>query len=410
MKAINRIKLSCFLLALGTVGQAQNSPFHYQRELTGVTQQWHKVILPEDLYEKVSSDLSDIRILGITKSNDTLEVPYIMQSTAGESIVSEIDFRLLNQSANENGYYFTFETPTESPINEITPTFRQSNFDWKASLAGSHNQKEWFSVAEDIRILALKNNLADYQFTRLTFPESKYRYYRLQIKSKEKPVLLSAKIRLQRSMKGEYTFPPIRTIQKEEDKQQKQTVIQLGLKQPTPVCGLTLDIHNPADYFRSITIEYVADSFKTEKGWKYHYALLMTGTLSSMEKSEWTFPGHILQKLKITIQNQDNAPLKIDSIQVKGFQYVLIGRFTEPARHFLAYGNKQAEMPHYDIEKFKDKIPGSLSPLLLGNERVIHPKPQKTEALFQNKIWLWGIMMVIILVLGGFTMGMMRKR
>lgn len=48
-------------------------------ELTGVSEQWHKVVLPNSMFKDVSNNLSDIRIIGITAANDTIEAPYILR-------------------------------------------------------------------------------------------------------------------------------------------------------------------------------------------------------------------------------------------------------------------------------------------------------------------------------------------
>jgi hypothetical protein len=89
----------------------------------------------------------------------------------------------------------------------------------------------------------------------------------------------------------------------------------------------------------------------------------------------------------------------------------LVARFTEPARYFLAYGNRHAGVPRYDIERFAANIPDVLQPLELGAEQALaKPEAAATSPLFKNKAWLWALMVVVIVVLGWFTVSMMRKR
>ena len=69
------------------------------------------------------------------------------------------------------------------------------------------------------------------------------------------------------------------------------------------------------------------------------------------------------------------------------------------------------KLPNYDIIKHTDKIPIELSEITLGVEQKINKTPSKiTEPLFKNKIWLWGILTVVIILLGGFSLSMMRKK
>ena len=179
---------------------------------------------------------------------------------------------------------------------------------------------------------------------------------------------------------------------------------------PVPVSHLKIDVKDSFDYYRPITIKYLTDSIKTEKGWKYNYSTLTSGMLNSMEKNEFKFSSRTVQKLKIFIHNQDNQPLTIDSILVKGYLHELIARFTEQATYFMTYGNKTAARPHYDIDRFTDKVPVTLTALELGNELTIEKdETPLTEPLFKNKTWLWTIMSLIILLLGWFSVKMIRK-
>src|ERR1043165_2530749 len=168
--------------------------FTYKREAKGVAGTWHKLIVPDDLFVKANTDLSDIRIIGVTSNNDTIEAPYLGDLHIEFSETRNAPFKLLNQTKNNAGYYFTFEIEGDRSINYIDLEFENENFDWRVFLAGSDDQKEWFTVVEDYRIVSIKNQLTDYSFTTLKFAESKYRYYRLLVPSTVKPKLTSAQI------------------------------------------------------------------------------------------------------------------------------------------------------------------------------------------------------------------------
>ena len=111
--------------------------------------------------------------------------------------------------------------------------------------------------------------------------------------------------------------------------------------------------------------------------------------------------------MRITIQNYDNQPLAIENVQAKGYSYQLIARFDQPANYYLAYGKTDASTPQYDISKAASKIPDNPFKLTLGDVENI----QKTRApIFENKIWLWLVMGIVIIVLGGFSLKMMQKK
>ena len=167
---------------------------YYKRPLIGVNVQWHKIVLPLDMYARISEDLSDVRIYGLPAYGDTLEIPYILQIPDSKIVTKELTFNLINSAAKTDGFYFTFDLAQQVLLNEINLSFVEQNYDWKLKLEGSQDLNEWFTVVDDYRILSIKNNITDYQFGKVVFPPSKYKYYRFFIKSKRKPTLQQARV------------------------------------------------------------------------------------------------------------------------------------------------------------------------------------------------------------------------
>lgn len=401
-----------FLFLFGWMGLstafAQLDTYGHKQELKGISEQWHSIPLSNSIFDKVNPDMSDIRIYGVTK-NDTLEAPYVFWIAEGSLTKKDVAFNLLNTTSNAKGHYFTYEIPTTEAINEIHLIFKKENFDWRVQLEGSQNQKEWFTVLEDYRILSIKNDQTDYEFTDLSFPKLKYRYYRLLVQSSEKPELRSASIRLDDRIDATYLDYPVTYMN--IDQQDKRTVIDIDLKKRLPVSYLAFKVVDKIDYYRPISIQYVYDSVITEKGTKYSYRSLTSGTLSSIEDNSFKFPTTLAQRFRAVIENHDNQPLQIEAAKAKGYEHKLIARFTQPATYYLTYGKVQAQKPRYDITHAVTKIPDNPSPLTIGDEQQI-PKKSISEAspLFENRLWLWAVMGVVILVLGWFTLGMIRRK
>jgi hypothetical protein len=409
MKPISNI-FSLLLILHCSYSYGQIEQYNFKRELKGISEQWHRIILPDEVFGKVSQELTDIRIFGITKSNDTVEVPYLFRLASEKTFVKDVVFKTINTSQKDKGFYFTFEIPATEPINQIKLDFKQNNFDWRVKLEGSQNQSEWFTIIENYRILSINNEITDFKFTQLNFPSSKYRFFRLFIDSKEKPELTSASIAQQEITNGTSRNYSIKKFGKKENRETKQTEIDIELQMPVLISYLKITIKDSFDYYRPITIKYLNDSTKTEQGWKYNYITLASGTLNSVDKNEFKFSSKTAQKLKILIHNQNNQPLTIDTLIVKGYEHEILARFTEQASYVLTYGNKIAARPNYDIDHFTDKIPITLTTLDIGNELIIEKELVSEKApLFKNKTWLWGIISLTILVLGWFSIKMMRK-
>ncbi|WP_230146596.1 DUF3999 family protein [Pedobacter sp. Bi126] len=405
-----KINLFTLLLLCVTIANAQTNTYKFKRSITGVNSVWHKMALPNDLYKKANAGFEDLRIFGIN-GKDTLEVPYLLKQRADKVTTNDIAFKQINQSTNPNGYYYTFQSPGINLINQINLAFKQENFDWKVNLEGSNDNKEWFSLLTDYRILSIKNNDTDYHFTKLNFPDSKYQYFRIAVKSPVQPELLEAKISKTDTVKGTYQEVKYQSFDLKNDVSKKETIINVTLANPVPLSNLRLNAQSDFDFYRSIKIEYATDGFKTDKGIQYNYANLYEGTISSLEEPAFNFANTITSRLKITIQNNDNKPLRLNTLQLKGNIYEIIARFDEPKDEYaLYYGNEKATGPLYEIEKFESKIPNNLTSVNIGTEQRNPAYSIKTEKpLFENKAWLWVLMAVIIALLGWFSFKMLRN-
>ena len=407
------IKYTLFIVAclFGITSTAQKGDFLFKRKLQNVSDQWHKIPLPDDIFSKINPDFSDVRILGITQKNDTIEIPYLLNNPSKQEILKEIPFRLINESRTGNRYYFTFDALESRLINEIHLDFNDTNFDWKVKLEGSQNLQEWFSIVENYRILSIKNSATDFKFTKLEFPESQYRYFRISFEAGNKPVLQSAKITRKQQGAGVLKNCPVASQSINEDSKFKQTVISIGLKERVPLAFVKITIKGGIDYYRPVTISALSDSIKNGNDWRYFYRSLTSGILESNTPNTFNVENSIVKDVKIIIENRDNQPLKIDSVTVSGYQYELTARFTDPAEYYLFYGNKKASKPDYDIARFVENIPGDISTLSTGKEEVIKKEDsKKTSSLFENKNWMWLIMGIIIITLGWFSISMMKKK
>jgi len=408
-----KYKMTLFLSVVYCLSFAQINAYSYKREIKGRSDTWQRIILPDDIFGKLSPSFSDLRFYGIKENGDTIEAPYILDVSAKEDSRKNIAFNLINKSQKGDGYFFTFELSQMTSVNEMELEFEQRNFDWKASLEGGQELNEWFSIIKDYRLVSIKNSLTDFQFTKLVFPDSKYKYFRLFIRSDVRPEIVSAQSGL-----SEHNRVNVRVYDqdgnfnsKADEKQSHQTVYTITMKYPVPVAGLTITVKDEFDYYRPLRIEYLSDSFKTTSGWKYNYAELTSGTLNSFEKGRYFFNSTIVKKMRVVIDNQDNVPLQINQVTVNGYQHSLIARFSEPADYYLVYGNPGAAMPDYDIARFSDKIPAVLGTAESGYEMGIEKKvTSKPAALFENKLWLWIVMGCVIVILGMFSLMMIRNK
>jgi hypothetical protein len=395
---------------LTAITLAREPVFKYRRSLDGIENQWHTMWLPEDLYQHAQPELADLRIFGITSDHDTIEAPYLIREQRGGSNFSYVKFKILNQTHKNNHYFYTFKVPEDNIINHMVLKFDNPNYDLTVYIEGSNDQKEWFEFSDNYRILSIHDGQIDYEHNEIYFKPARYNYFRINFKTDIKPGKLTATLAKMSIDSGRYyTYEPS-GLKLSYDKTSKNSVLEVDLPGYVPVSYIDPIVKVNTDYYRRYVLECATDSFLTQnKQWKYYFKTVSTGTISSLGSNTIRFENQITKHIKMTIFNYDNPPLSIPDVIVKGNANELIVRFDTVARYFLYYGNPQLPPPYYDINVFEHHIPKNLIPI----------KPSKEEILDRNNVimhepktrigFLWMAIGVIILMLGGFTIHMMKS-
>ncbi|MFM2291231.1 MAG: hypothetical protein RIS29_1044 [Bacteroidota bacterium] len=415
MRKMNR-QLNLVVLLVGIVWSsllpAQMNTYSYKRSLHAVQALWNKIELPDSVYGRLQSGFNDLRIYSIdARRKDTLEMPYILSDDWQKPEEHYQAYHIINRSSVGNLHYFTIQVDGNFPMNRIQLNFEQTNFDWRLQLEGSHDQKQWFTLQENYRLVAIQNELTDYRFSTVDFSESVYRYYRVCIRANEKPRLKDMQVTHISHTQQVLRLYAIISNRISTDRRKRQTVIELNLPVALPVNQLRIKVKDKVDYYRPMIIEYQTDSFRTEKSWYYNYEVALEGTmLSSLDSQIFRFPRCITRQLRITIDNQDNQLLTFTGFEVAGIPVSLIARINRAGNCYLCYGRKDAAAPQYDLLNFGRKIPLPLHLVQVGSEQAMHTTILNTaHPLFENKLWLWLIMGVIITLLIVFSLKMLKK-
>jgi len=402
--------LIVLVLICSQQGFSQVEEYEYRRPILQAKPGWNAISIPLNLFSKTHTDLSDVRIYRVDKGgNKSIEQPYILDIQKSKEDKIDVEFKIINPTKTDGYYTYTFELSNKQSVDNIKLNFINTNFDWNIKLEASMDQNKWSTIIDDYRIVAIKNQETNFHYTDIPIPESKFNFYRLSFYSTITPLLDGASISKKIKSNSNYNAYAIRSHKIEEDKELKTTIIDLDLGQKLPVSQVKINCNNKNDYYRSFKIEGVVDSFKTETGWHYKYVLLYQGTVNSINDNIYNFYSRFLQKLKITIKNFDNQPLEFGDFEVKGPNYRLITRLDDSENIFLCYGKQNASRPLYDISYFKDKIPDDLNAATPGEPSHYPANDKGSGPFFKNKWWLWGIMLFVIILLGTFTIKMLKE-
>jgi len=395
------ISTSCF---------TQIDEFKYSQKLLDITDTYHKIVIPQYLFENVKDDFSDIRIYGIGTKADTIEVPYFLKVDSENDQRVKLPGKVIDKSFTSEGYYYTIKFNGEPLINRMYVEFESTNFNKLLRLEGSYDQKKWFTINDSNRVVAIENEMTNYNFSTLSFDDVKFLYYRIFVPDS-----------IDLGIKGVYSYlfsssnTPLIEYELKEfhsniDPSKKQTVVDFDLEKRVPLSELEVSVLDTFDFYRNINLQIVSDSTQSEEGWKYHYSTIYRGVLSSLNEQTLKIRDNKSSKFRLIIYNLDNEPLNIDMVTAKGRQHEIICRFTKPGEYSIYYGRPNANSPQYDLKLFDDKLPQNLKELSLGPIVSLNKQGDDTmQYFFASKIVLWIIMVTVVLILGGFSLKMLRS-
>jgi hypothetical protein len=398
-----KLILSLLLLTLCvTVG---NSQFLYQRKLDQIkVEGWYQVTVPSSVLTKLKSDFSDLRLYPVN-IGDSLEVPYLLKIRKDETETVQATIIPFNESRKNKALFFTIANTTQDALNTAELVFENKNYQAWVSIEGSNDQKSWFEIADSAKIISLQQGPLQYEYNRIDFPISNYRYLRFQVKSKELLTLSGVTFFSRKVNKGSYAFST-RNFTREE--KSKESILTTQKNQSELISKVVICAEDGQMFYRNLRVEYLTDSAKTENGWHYYYQPIQTSIFNSFHADTLEFEPQLLNQLRIVIENNDNPPVKIKSINTFSPEVQLIS-YLKPGTYKLVYGNPKVYAPNYDLAHFEKGDIRLNESLLQSEEKLEVKSEQKSLSWFENKIWLWSILLIIVGVLGYFTVQMMRK-
>lgn len=315
-------------------------------------------------------ELTD-EVLGHTETGSPDLRIYSGEEELPYALVTEQDFtttpkvkraEILNQGKDAQGnLQFEVLIPNSQWVRQLTVISSDKNFIRRVKVEGSHNQQDWLTLTEDSTIFDLTDeqkarhlevNLtpANFSYLRITiYNEGKGTFHfdgvslsaqnetEIVAETKERPYSL-----LSQSSKGgfqEYT---------------------LDLLQPHLLSREWEIITDAVNFNRSVEL-YASEN---NKDWN----LIAQGEFFVYQLDKLTAKQLVLKFntrlrfLKLKINNQDNPPLNIQAMNIKGSNPLLVFLADRTKETILCWGNSQSKAPVYDIQKFKSNLDYSKTP------------------------------------------------
>ncbi len=432
----NKIFWLLLFLALSGSLFAQMDSYAYKRKLQSVQEKnWYAIKLPPSLVARTGDAINDLRVYRV--SGDSTEIPYVLESLEEKNEKAEIPFAVINKGydAKKGWYEITLRQKESNTVNHIELEFVEKNFDWRlAELEGSFDQQAWVVLSEGQRLVGIQNEDVRFHYTALNFHDSNYPYFRLRFSTESRPGSLdeSETARLRSALTGnklkwtpldlvKATVCEVREIPAAydtlgiaawnitQDKRAKKTVVTISLKDRYAVRRLQMAVTTEKDYYRSVTAYVLRDSVKTANGYVEDWNVWQSSVFSSLEPNRIDGPAVRTKKIRLEISNYNDQPLAIHDAAVLGIPYQLKAELAPDRNYWLVYGKQRDELPKYDLVYFKDKIPSNLVTLSLGDEFKMAFSEELRGPWFGSRWWVWGVMAVVIVILGAMSLSMLKK-
>lgn len=119
-------------------------------KLEKIEKGWNRLELDDNLLMNMSSINTYIRINLIDSTNDTLEVPFIIESSKEQDSTVRIPVEIINKTTKDGRNYYTLVADSTQIISNLEFSFSGRNNLGKASLEGSNNRKDWVMISDSL--------------------------------------------------------------------------------------------------------------------------------------------------------------------------------------------------------------------------------------------------------------------
>lgn len=407
------IKLIPALLALTVALKAQLNSYDNYREVSPVSETGYYQI-------KIGSAVLDregyYRVYEVNEK-DSIEIPHVVNS--GNRDIYEArsfaDFKIIDKSYEPGKFsYATLVLDTNLIYSSVYLNFDSENFFKDVTLEGSNDNKSWKTIVENEKLFRYYHDPYDNYFrNKIVFEPVSFKYLRIKAddSDSQKLDLVSASVPLVKEEIIEENEYINNTQTRTENKQEKETCIECVFPRAYFVTGMNVIIGQKDKYRRNVKIE----SYNPVNG-KEKWVLMADGVVTSGSSNKIYLTNYSSgdfqfrsSKIRLVIENLDNQPL--EKVEIKPFTRIETIRLKleKDKKYLLAYGKEKDELPQYDLEYFKNTIPLDLKTVELGNEvKIPHAVTAAQKPLVNNKIWIWIALIGCILIVGLFSMKLLK--
>jgi hypothetical protein len=386
----------CLLLATAAVAQTPAITFFSNlRDLrVAATGKQNYFVVDEELWQHARPDLADLRLF-----DGNTQVPYALSIERGGVTDAETEARILNLGLSGGQTEFDIDAGSVPEYDHVRLQLEAKNFVGNARVTGKDAPGRIEETAlESSTVYDFSNENLGSNFTLKLHPVS-FRYLHVRISGAVRPQdVKGATISNLQEQKARWTN--VGSCEAPRN-QGRSTVISCYVAPRVPVDRLQFQVDPQQVNFRR-TVSITEEGLQVAGGELGRVKITRGGTTVTSEALNVNVGSRQAGHFSITIDNADNPPLSVSSVQPLSIERRVYFDPQTPAALKLYYGDPRLAAPVYDYAKFfhadgsapeAELGPGSANPAYTG-------RPDERPWSERHKAILWIAMLVAVAVLG----------
>ncbi len=380
-----------------------------------------EVELDPEVYSHAQPALGDVRLTVVYPAGER-ETPYKLLVEAGDQRRSAVPVKMRDLGYVPNAHTsFILDVESEGDLHsEVEIQTASENFQRRVSMSGSDDGETWRVLEENGTIVNLTIPERGFSVgdTRVKYPSSAARFLMVRIFDEEQEPLAvrAAVVFYAQELQSRRHRLPLDIIQRIEDPEHKQTILLLDAGSPGfPANSIRLDIPQ-RNFYRQVALEGSYDSvvwIPLQSG----EVLYDFDTPKFVgDDREIRFGESRYRYYRITVFNEDNPALPVETALATGFVRKIIFAANAREAYRLYYGNPEVSAPSYELERmFPYLVTEDLPVARLGSHDVNPafdvPAPRPEIVPFTERYpWLLpAVVALAALLVGLFLASLIRQ-
>lgn len=396
LRMIRLLNLVAGLLFCWTLSPAQS--FEFRANLPRAKQTgYYRILLPPAVVGRLNDAKTDLRLYNDRKQ----EIPYLLKQQEPVQHVQFHEYELISKTSTRNSTRLILRNRNPTPINSLGLLIKNTNIRKKARLSGSSDAKTWYGIEDDYWLEPVASSATTSEAKLLGFPLSDYEYYQLEISDSLSAPLNILKVGYYTTQPetGQYTEIPGITFT-QRDSSDHRSYVYIRFQSPARPDRLTLSVLSPTQYRRSATVAHRAVRETKRNRFRSQFQPIQSFEINSTDSLHTVYvPNQSMNELYLTIDNQNNSPLRLGVIKAEQVTTYLLAELKPDESYHLAFSNPAVSAPVYDLAYFKDKIPANLPVVQVDEPEPALAAIPATSSFFTQSWLIWAALILVILLL-----------